>query len=458
MTVESSIQSLTACLVLAAFAGHAIGQPTGVTGYEVIEIRPLSGHSTTGAIALDDLSRLLARSNTAPGDHIVWINGETTIIPSVPGYGLFQCSDIGSGGVVVGRASPLQGLSHRAVAWTASAEIHLLDLIPGTDANTARAVDDRPWPNSVTVGDCGTTITYATVWHGTSATQIGGPRSGANAVNNLGHAVGAARNDLGVSRPTLWRDGQTIDVGGEPFDQGGSATAVNDWTEVVGMLSDVRRPFRWFNGYTALLPKLHSCNAVGKAWAVNSAGLIAGQDGDAPCESFHAMIWERLTSRAEVPPEYAVFDLNNYIPRHRDVELLDAKDINDAGQMAVFGEYDDGRQRALLVTPYRFELSNPVPGRAGTQNTITITGLQPDQRLVLAYGTREGAQKIRPTCPGGTLLIRDPQTSPIVRADANGVATISVNVPQAARGRTIRMQAIAPFECEISHTVTWTFE
>jgi len=437
---------------------QALAQPTGVTGYEVIEIPPLPGHSSTWPAGLDNLGRFLALSNTTPGERIVWINGETFVVPSVPGYGVFQCNDIGSGGVVVGRASPLQGLSHRAVAWTASGEIRLLDLIPGTDANTARSVDDRPWPNSRIAGDCGITINYATTWRGTSPTQVGGARSGANAINNFGHAVGAARNQEGVSRPTLWRDGQTIDVGGEPLDQSGSATAVNDWTEVVGNLSNIRRPFRWFNGYTALLPKLHSCNAIGEAWAVNSAGLIAGQDGDAPCESLHAMIWERLTSRAQVPPEYAVFDLSNYIPRHPDVELLDAKDINDAGQMAVFGEYDDGRERGFLVTPYLFEMSDPVPGRAGVQNAITVTGLQPNQRVLLAYGTREGAHKIHPSCPGGTLLIRDPQTSPIVRANANGLATITVNVPQAARGRTIRMQAIAPFECEISHTVTWTFE
>ncbi len=436
----------------------ALAQPSGVAGYDVIEIRPLEGHSTTGPVAVDDLSRILARSNTTPGERIVWVNGETFVVPHVPGYGVFQCNDIGSGGVVVGRASPLQGLSHRAVAWTASGGIHLLDPIPGTDSNTARSIDMRPWPNSGIAGDCGVTINYATIWRGTAATQIGGARSGANAINNLGHAVGAGRNQLGVSRPTLWRDGQTIDIGGEPYDQDGTATGVNDWTEAVGNLPDLRRPFRWFNGHTVLLPKLYPCNTVGQAWAVNNAGLIAGQDARRDCGGSVAMIWERLTPRAQVPPEYAVFDLNNHIPRHPDVELLDAKDINDAGQMAVFGEYTDGRERGLLVTPYLFEMSDPVPGRAGTVNTITVTGLQPNQRVHLVWGTSEGAQKVRAACPGGTLLIRDPIALPAVRADVNGVATITVNVPLIARGRTVRLQAVAPIECQISHTVTWTFE
>ncbi len=68
------------------------------------------------------------------------------------------------------------------------------------------------------------------------------------------------------------------------------------------------------------------------------------------------------------------------------------------------------------------------------------------------------AQTIRATCLGGALLIRDPQTSQVVCGDSNGIATINVIVPPSARGRTIRIQAVAPFKCDISHTVTWTFE
>ncbi|MCL4196883.1 MAG: hypothetical protein KJZ69_05260 [Phycisphaerales bacterium] len=338
------------------------------------------------------------------------------------------------------------------MAWTASGGIHLLDPIPGTDSNTARSIDMRPWPNSGIAGDCGVTINYATIWRGTRPTQVGGPRSGANAINNLGHAVGAARNQLGVSRPTLWRDGQTIDIGGEPYDQDGTATGVNDWTEAVGWVTFVGS-FHWHNGVRTLLPALGQCGASPRA--INNAGIIAGESNPDPrCINGqqHAVVWERAG------PQFVLFDLNDWIPRHADLRLVSAKDINDAGQMAVFGEYTDGRERGFLVTPYRFEMSDPVPGRAGTVNTITVTGLQPNQRVHLVWGTREGAQKIRAACPGGTLLIRDPIALPAVRADGSGVATITLNIPLIARGRTVRLQAVALVECQISHTITWTFE
>ena len=141
-----------------------------------------------------------------------------------------------------------------------------------------------------------------------------------------------------------------------------------------------------------------------------------------------------------------------------DLTLIQGEDINDADQIAAYGKLASGQGRGFLVTPDLFEMSYPVPGRAGTQNTMTIMGLQPNQSVHLVWGTREGAQKIHGGCPGGTLLIRDPQALPAMRADANGVATITVNVPLIARGRTVRLQAVAPIECQISHTVTWTFE
>ena len=201
------------------------------------------------------------------------------------------------------------------------------------------------------------------------------------------------------------------------------------------------------------LPTFRSCFVTAKA--INNLGLIVGEENmDDRCRNGqeHAVAWE------DVGQGYIEYDLNDFTPRHADVTLRQADDVNDAGQMAVYGQLANGSGRGFLVTPYLFEMSDPVPGRAGELNTIMVTGLQPDQRVILVWGTREGAQRIKPDCAGGTLLIRDPQSSPIVRADQSGVATITVNVPQAARGRTIRMQALAPFECEISHTVTWTFE
>ena len=435
------------------FTPAALAQPGGVTAYEITSIGVLEGHRGSNVEGLDELGRVVGYSRQENGQVVgaIWINGELVAVPPPPGgegTDVFGISP--EGGILTGITS-VAGMT-RAAAWQIGVGSTALSSLPGSQthcyASTANAAG---WM----VGRCDLPYRSA-LWPrldppvdlGSLGNQFGD--EGANDINELGEIVGRSYNAQRVTRPYLWRNGQMIDIGGEPTDARGFAYGINNRTEIVGIAIG---PFHWWNHTTTILPTFRSCFVAPKA--INNLGLIVGEENmDDRCRNGleHAVAWE------DQGQGYVEYDLNDFIPRHPDVIMREADDVNDAGQMACFGEYDDGRERGFLVTPYLFEMSDPVPGIAGQVNTITITGLAPNQRVLLAYGTREGAQKIRPTCPGGTLLVRDPQASPIVRADANGVATIIVNVPPSARGRTIRMQAIAPFECEISHTVTWTFE
>ncbi len=449
--VRTMIGCSSALVLTAATAGLA--QPSGVTAYEVMSIGVLEGHRSSSVEGVDEFGRVASRSRAFSGQvyGAVWINGDLVGVPPPPGgdgADVFGVSP--EGGILVGITS-VAGRT-RAAAWQIGVGSAALISLPGSQTYCyASAASSAGWM----VGRCDLPDRSA-LWPrldppidlGSLASEFG--LEGANDINELGEIVGQSANAQHITRPYLWRDGQMIDIGGDPPERRGVAYGINDRTEIVGYESD---PFRWHDGQMTKLPRFRSCFCTARA--VNNFGLIVGEENmDDRCRNGyeHAVAWQ------DVGQGYVEYDLNDFIPRHPDVTLREADDVNDAGQMAVFGEYDDGRERGFMVTPYLFEMSDPVPGVAGQPNTITVIGLQADQRVLLAYGTREGAQKIRPTCPGGTLLIRDPQTSPIVRADSNGVATIIVNVPQAARGRTIRMQAIAPFECEISHTVTWTFE
>ncbi|MCL4197223.1 MAG: hypothetical protein KJZ69_06990 [Phycisphaerales bacterium] len=353
-------------------------------------------------------------------------------------------------GLIVG--SSLVNDRSRPAAWRIGVGSTLLQPLPGGVTSCYNdTANDAGWM----VGGCDSPNRSA-LWPrleapidlGSLGNQFG--NEGANDINAHGEIVGRSYNAQRITRPYLWRNGQMIDIGVDPPPQTGVAYGINDLSEVVGYESD---PFRWHDGRMTKLPRFRSCFCTARA--INNFGLIVGEENmDDRCRNGyeHAVAWE------DAGQGYVQYDLNDFIPRFPDVTLRSAEDVNDGGQIAAFGEYDDGRERGLLVTPYLFEMSDPVPGRAGTQNTITVTGLAPNQRVHLIWGTQEGAQKVRAACPGGTLLIRDPLALPAVRADVNGVAMITVNVPLIARGRTIRMQAIAPFECEISHTVTWTFE
>ncbi|MCL4197189.1 MAG: hypothetical protein KJZ69_06820 [Phycisphaerales bacterium] len=428
----------------------AHAQPTGVTGYEATSIGVLEGFLSSDTWALDEYARLVAVVGRGPYQWVVWINGELHRVPPPPGAESASASAISpTTGYIVGTC--LVNGQSRPAAWRIGGDSAILERLPGSQtACLLQDVNDSGWIS----GWCDFP-NRAALWRRLEppidlGTLGGRGHETASGINAHGEIVGSSDNAQSIARPYLWRNGQMIDIGGEPANATGYAYGINDRTEVVGETSIA---FHWSSGRITRLPSFGPCAA--RPLSNNYAGLIVGHDNrDDRCRSGyeHAVAWEHKGQ------EFVEYDVNDFTTGHPDVTLIQAKDINDAGQMAAYGKLANGQGRGFLVTPYLFETSDPVPGRAGTQNTITATGLAPNQRVHLVWGTREGAQKIHSGCPGGTLLIRDPQALPSVRADANGVATINVNVPLIARGRTVRLQAVAPIECQISHTVTWTFE
>ncbi len=453
MTLDRMIVVIAASMVPSARCASA--QPIGVTGYEVTSIGVLEGHRSSSAKGVDELGRVACFSQQFNGQSVgtVWINGRLIAVPPPPGGTYADVFGISpSSGVLVGITS-VNGRT-TAAAWRIGVGATPLESLPGSQTYCyARSANDTGWM----VGRCDLPYRSA-LWPrldspidlGSLGNQFGD--EGANDINAHGEIVGRSYNAQRITRPYLWRNSQMIDIGGEPTDQRGFAYGINNHTEVVGyFLSPRRRGLYWFEGRITDLLEPHPLGGIPQPQEINDAGLVVGSATNREGTGPTAVAWDKSQ-------QFQPIDLNDCIPRHADVTLVTADDVNEAGQIAAFGEYDDGRERGMLVTPYLFEMSNPAPGRAGTMNTITVTGLQPNQRVHLVWGTREGAQKIHGGCAGGTLLIRDPQALPAVRADQSGVATITVNVPLIARGRTVRMQAIAPVECQISHTVTWTFE
>ncbi len=440
----------TAATLAAALGTIAAAQPTRVTGYEATSIGVLEGFNSSDAWALDEYARLVGVVGRGPYQWVVWINGELHVVPTPPGSSGGSAYDISPNtGVVVGSA--LVNNRSRPAVWKIGGGSTMLANLSGSLACSGAAINDSGW----IAGTCYLSDAAA-LWRRFDPPidlgHLGGGSggSGASDINAHGEIVGYSYSPLNVARPYLWRNGRMIDIGGEPANASGYAYDINDRTEVVGESSIA---FHWIDGLITRLPSFGPCAA--RPLAISNQGLIVGWDNkDSRCRSGyeHTVVWEHNGQ------QFVEYDVNDYMDRQPDLTLIQGKDINEAGQIAAYGTLANGQGRGFLITPYLFEMADPVPGRAGTQNTITITGLAPNQRVHLVWGTREGAQKIHGTCPGGTLLIRDPRALPPVRADANGVATITLNVPLIARGRTFRMQAVAPIECQISHTVTWTFE
>lgn len=441
---------------MGGLAGVAAGQPDGVIGYEVAVVAPLDGHRSSNAVALDEVARIVGRSTPISGvpTPLVWISGQTWVVPSPIGHHNPVVTNISpTTGLVVGYALSDQNGLEQATAWLIGSGVHTLDNLPDTLGGIAMAVDDNPWPASRIVGRCAAFgPDYASLWLNAHVIDVGGISSAATDNNKAGDIVGSWKNELGAPRPVMWRNFQRIDLGGDPLNASGDAYSVNDFGEVVGQISGFG-PFLWRQGQRLPLPAPSPCWTI--PHAINNDGLIVGEYSiDSQCRAGyeHALLW------VPIGGEHSAVDLNDLNGLHPEIELAQAWDINGAGQIAAVGKLSDGNRRGVLLTPYHFKISPPVPGIAGERNSITLTGLQPNQVVALLWGTAEGAQTIPPACQGASILIRTPAMVGAMRADSGGRAVFSLVVPPRARGKTVRFQAVVPQQCLVSHVVVHTFD
>lgn len=438
------------CLALAALA-----QPEGVIGYDASVVAPLDGHRSSSAVSLDEFARLVGRSTPFSGGStaIAWINGQRLELPVPPGYRNPAANGISpSSGVIVGYAVREQDAYEQAAAWVIKAGVFILPNLPDTFSGIAMAVEDTPWPDSAIVGRCAAFgPDWATIWLEGRARDIGGAASAATGINKARDVVGTWRNGQGVTRPVMWRGSERIDLGGEPTNASGSAYAVNNYGEVVGQLSGVG-PFLWRNGQRIALDAPSSCWTI--PYGLNDRGLIVGEYSiDPQCRAGyeHALLW------APDGQGHVAIDLNDHIPRVTGLELTQARDINEAGQIAAVGKLTDGNRRGVLLNPYHFEMASPVPGRAGVRNTFDLSGVAPNEMVYLLWSASSGASPISGACPGATILLRQPQMIESARSNGQGTGQFDLFVPVRARGMTVMFQAVVSKHCKVSHVVMHTF-
>ncbi len=330
---------------------------------------------------------------------------------------------------------------------------------------------------------------------------LGGDRGEATAVNQLGHIVGEAENSDGYHRAFLRRDGQMIDLG----TLGGRSSygwGINDLSQVVGhTFSDDpnligQRGFLWDSGQMidiGTLPDGIQC----QAFDINDLGQIVGHCKDADRNDV-AFLWEngvmrsihnfdlgrsswaeRINNRSKVVgfvmqmgyPRAFIWDeangmrlIEDLIPPNHGLKIRIGRDINDGGQIALEayrGPNQQGIFVGALVTPVHptMTLADPTPGRAGTNNTLSLTGVTPGATVRFYYSLRGGGTLI-PGCASrvNALQLAKPIWIATATADGNGEASITRTVPRIARGQTILFQAAVQGECAISQLVVWRFE
>jgi probable HAF family extracellular repeat protein len=204
-------------------------------------------------------------------------------------------------------------------------------------------------------------LQFRPVVYGPKANQIAelplsaGDTSGAaTAINEQGQAVGISGIcDQAVGRHTakhalLWDNGKIVDLGNLGALWWNTPTNINQHGDIVGFAGDPAFPegdilhaFIWtakdgIKPLGALPGHVHS-----EAYGINDNGQVVGVSCDADFVDCRAFIWQNGV----------MTDLNALKPASYPARLEQAKDINQAGEIAGRSIDSAGVRRAFLATP-----------------------------------------------------------------------------------------------------------
>ncbi len=139
-----------------------------------------------------------------------------------------------------------------------------------------------------------------------------------------------------------------------------------------------------------------------------------------------------------------------YLRLFPDCNANDVSDVTDV----LSGTSDDEDGNDIPDECQGLTLGNPEPGLPGQVNTFEVRGATPGATVVVVADVAAGGVAV-PGCPGLTVDLASPRRLGQGVADAGGRATVSVEIPEAAAGRTILAEAVERSACERSPLVTW---
>lgn len=165
-----------------------------------------------------------------------------------------------------------------------------------------------------------------------------------------------AGSDNLAQRAVMWQSGTVMDIGGLPGSLGNQSGAINDVGQIAGqsILTEANGPFQqqtvafvWRDGVVTALPSLFSGLTGSHPVGINNRGVVVGESLDEFAEETTATVWVHN----------AVFDLNQLVdpndPLKSTVTLLDARAINDRGQIVAGARAADLSTEFYFLTPVR---------------------------------------------------------------------------------------------------------
>ncbi|PYV72805.1 MAG: hypothetical protein DMG96_25015 [Acidobacteria bacterium] len=322
------------------------------------DLGALPGNNSSGPIWISDSELILANGSNGAIDPLTGTpeqrgvfftkDGQVIDIGTLDGGNESFGLAVNNRGEVVGVASdsipdPFSlfgfGTETRAILWQKGV-MQDLGTLGGPDA-IANLVNERgqvagnsfinSTPNTIT----GVPTSDPFLWENGTMLDLGtlgGTFGIANWLNNRGQVVGQSNlvGDL-TWHPFLWERGELKDLGTLGGDDG-LAMWLNDAGEVVGEAdlpgSAVQHAFLWRNG---VMTDLGSLGTDSAAFSINSKGQVVGlyfRIGVTMPPFRHSFLWENSGP---------MIDLNTLIPANSSLELVEANDINDRGEIVGVG-------------------------------------------------------------------------------------------------------------------------
>lgn len=349
-----------AIILISGIASTAFADTSGYYAIDIGSL-PNGGAGVTQARSINEAGQLagIDRSSYC-GDCLpfIWTNGVMTPLANLPGATHGMAYGTNASGQVVGMSG--DGSIRFATLWSNGTATNLGILPNGSDRSIARAIND----NGQVVGSSQAFgVVSAFLWEGGVMTDLGylsgfgpGGHPWANAadINNFGQVVGDSFA-LDGQRAFLWQNGVMTDLGtlGTAYNQS-YASALNNVGQVTGFSgvssswsTTQAHAFLWQNDVMIDLGELPGGLEGSFGSGINDLGQVVGQSyvGSGYQRSdVHAFIWDNLNG---------MIDLNNLLDPSLGIQLFNAVDINNAGQIVAHGYNcsSPDTTRSFLLSP-----------------------------------------------------------------------------------------------------------
>ncbi|MBW4664454.1 MAG: DUF3466 family protein [Chroococcus sp. CMT-3BRIN-NPC107] len=366
-----SISSISLVLTAVSLVGLTTSLPaTAATFYTVLDLGTFTAdpRNSSSATGINDLGQVIGISDsydlvyvpgtyngsevfrTAPNSAIA---EATDKIDVVTGIRPTSAKDINNLGQVVGDTLSSSGRTSISYVSEPNGALNIISSFQASAINDSSQITGQ---GATILDPLGLRSSHAVRLDSNDSNMFidlgtfGGSSSAGNGINNLGQVVGSSTTSSGENHAFRTAANSTINSATDDLGTlgGSSSTAldINDLGQVVGSSTTSNGETHAF--LTDANSAIEAADDLGTlggsfsvAYSINESGLVVG-DSELVDGSNRAFVYDGTD----------LFDLNTLIPENSGFVLTSARGINESGQIAATGFFEDTQTtRAFLLTP-----------------------------------------------------------------------------------------------------------